>query len=291
MHSTASTALENQALAFAYGLHSQMQPTYIYYHHLQLGDGSFVIHNQELGFVRSHHFVLGYDNAIRQNLRLKTEAYYQYLFDIPVDNYPSSFSLLNQGSMFSRFFPNSLINNGTGNNYGLELTLEKSFSRNYFFLFTGSLYESKYKGSDNIERDTDFNGNFAANLLAGKEFPIGKSKNSVISSGFKIAWAGGRLYSPADTSASIMTGELVVIDSLRNSLRFPEYFRADIKIGVKINRKTLTHEIALDLVNVFNIKNVLGYTYAPDPANPTASPLRKEYQLGFLPLFYYKVDF
>jgi hypothetical protein len=46
-----------------------------------------------------------------------------------------------------------------------------------------------------------------------------------------------------------------------------------------------------DLVNVFGIQNVLGLTYAPNPADPTQSPVKEEYQLGFLPLFYYKIDF
>jgi hypothetical protein len=40
-----------------------------------------------------------------------------------------------------------------------------------------------------------------------------------------------------------------------------------------------------------NTKNVLALSYAPDPANINADPLIKNYQLGFLPLFYVKVDF
>ena len=40
----------------------------------------------------------------------------------------SSFSLINQGSGFSRFFPDSLENSGTGYNYGVEFTLEKYYS-------------------------------------------------------------------------------------------------------------------------------------------------------------------
>jgi len=38
-------------------------------------------------------------------------------------------------------------------------------------------------------------------------------------------------------------------------------------------------------------KNVLALSYAPDPSNFNADPLIKNYQLGFLPLFYVRVDF
>jgi hypothetical protein len=57
---------------------------------------------------------------------------------------------------------------------------------------------------------------------------------------------------------------------------------------LKWNRPRVTHEFAIDLVNVFNTKNILTLTYAPD--NPLG-PIREEYQLGFLPVFYYKIDF
>ncbi len=37
----------------------------------------------------------------------------------------------------------SLVNDGTGVNYGIELTIEKFMNRNYFFLVTASLFNSK----------------------------------------------------------------------------------------------------------------------------------------------------
>ena len=109
---------------------------------------------------------------------------------------------MNLGSGFSHFFPGNLENTGTAENYGAELTIEKYFSKKFFFLMTTSLYNSTYKGSDGIKRNTDFNGNY-----------------------------------------------------------------------------------------IFKTKNVLKLSYAPNPADPTLEPIREEYQLGFLPIFYYKADF
>ena len=47
-------------------------------------------------------------------------------------------------------------------------------------------------------------------------------------------------------------GEIVYIDSTRNSEQFAPYFRADLKINFKVNAKKVTHEIGLDLVSSHN---------------------------------------
>jgi hypothetical protein len=282
---------ENQSLNISAGMHSQMQPYYIYFHQVEDSSGTPYLHNESLGFTRSMHYVLGYDYSFRNNSRIKIETYFMHLYEVPVSESPSSYSVLNEGAVFSRFFPSKLMNEGTGKNYGLELTYEKFFSKTYFLLFTSSLYESKYKGSDGIERNTAFNGNYAANLLGGKEFTIGKSKNTVLSTGIKVTYAGGLRYTPVDTAASNVTGEIVEVDSLRNTEQFRDYFRLDLKLGIKINAKKVTHEIALDLVNVLNTQNVLKLTYFYDPSHPQEEPIKEIYQLGFLPLFYYKIDF
>ncbi len=274
-------------LTMGYGLHSQVVPAYISLAQVKDSAGNYYEHNKELQFTNSHHLVLGYQRFIGKYGTFKAEVYYQHLFDVPVDTFPSSFSLVNQGSTFSRFFPGYLVNEGTADNYGGELTYEKGFAKSWYMLLTGSYYNAVYKGSDGIERHSDFDGTYATNLLLGKEFKFGKNKNTVFTTATKITWAGGKRYTPADTASSVYWGEIVEVDSLRNSERFGDYFRLDLKIGIKINRKRLTHEIAIDLVNILNEHNVLGLTYSGDPRNP----IIEEYQLGFLPLFYYKIDF
>ena len=251
--------------------------------------GNKVYHNQNMDFTKSIHYVLGYDNAISSTMRIKSEVYYQSLYNIPVEVQSSAFSLVNQGSGFTRFFPDSLENTGTGTNYGVELTVEKFFSNKFYYLLTGSLYESKYIGSDGVQRDTDFNGNFAFNALAGKEFKTGD--RSTLTIGTKITWAGGQRYGNVDTLASNTQNELIFLDEGYNENQFEDYFRADLKINYKINgsKKNITHEIGLDLVNLTGQQNILGLTYTPN--QPDGIDFRKNYQLGFLPIFFYRIDF
>ena len=156
-------------------------------------------------------------------------------------------------------------------------------------MLTGSLFDSKAKGNDNVWRNTDFNGNFVLNVLGGYEKNI--SAKTTFSIGTKITWGGGKRYSAYDSSKSRLIGDVVVIDNTRNAFQFNNYFRADLKLGIRINSNHLTHEIAIDLVNIFNTKNVLGYTYQADLVQQNKNPFVIKNQLGFLPLFYYKVDF
>ena len=271
------------SLSFGAGLHSQSQSPYIY---LYKQPGTKENYNQNIDFTRSLHLVGGYDRFLGKNTKIKAETYFQYLYRIPVEQKVSSFSLINSGSGFSRFFPDTLTNTGIGRNVGLELTLERFFAGNFYFLVTASLFDAKYQGSDKIWRNTDFNGRYAINTLITKEFQISNKRSFQI--GGKLTTTGGRYFSPADTALSNSRSELIEIASEKNTLKTPAYFRFDIRVSHKWNTSKVSHEFALDLINVLNTKNVLSLAYAPDG---TGNNIRYNYQLGFLPLFYYKLDF
>ncbi len=276
-------------VTFGYGLHSEMLPLYQYF---ARDTGSGAMLNYNAGFIRSHHFVLGYDRILEDNMSIHLETYYQYLFDVPVETrIGSSYSALDQGTGYSRDFPGQLQNTGTGYNYGLEFTFEKAFSDGYYMMLTGSLFDSKAKGNDGVYRNTDYDTHYAFNVLGGYEKRLWK--NSTLITGIKVTLIGGQLYSPVDTSASNKYGDVVIVDSMRNTLEFKPYFRADLKLGMRINGKKLTHEIGIDLVNVFNNKNILAetYSYGLNQQTMGKDPFYYTYQLGFLPIFYYRIDF
>ena len=165
---------QGHKLSIGYGLHSKTQSASTYYFGTRMPDGTLAETNTHLDFSRSHQAVLGYDWNIAPSVRLKTETYYQYIFNVPVEIKPSSFSMLNIGAGWGVGAIDSLINKGTGKNYGIEFTLEKFFSNHYYFLNTLSLFESKYTGSNGKIYNTAFNGNYVLNTLAGREFPAGK---------------------------------------------------------------------------------------------------------------------
>jgi hypothetical protein len=281
---------DNSVLAVGTGMHSQHHPLYIYAYNLTDSLGQKVYHNMNMDFIRSIHSVISFSTKIKKSMSFKTELYYQYLYNVPVTVNPSSFSILNQGSGFARFFPDSLENTGTGYNYGIEFTVQKFFDKSFFFMTTLSLYDSKYVDSKGVTRNTDFNGNYIANGLIGKELKLGKSDKHTMSLGLKVTYAGGKRYGNVDVTLSDSLKELVYLDSGYNENRFDDYFRLDAKINYTFNAKKVTHEFGLDLVNVLNWQNVLGLTYTPNQENPM-EPYAQRNQLGFLPIFYYKIDF
>jgi len=280
------TMKDGGAVSFGLGRHSQVQPIYAYYYILP---GNTAAHNKNMGMSKSNHAVLGYTRKLSKKVGLKVETYYQELSNIPVEKRSSSFSLINGGSGFSRLFPDTLVNNGTGTNYGLEVTVQRAFSGGWHGMITGSVYDSKFKGSDGVERNTSFNGVFATNLLAGKEFDLGK--NRTFGLGTKVTLAGGKRYGDVDIAKTVATGDVTYQDQNFNSKQFDNYFRLDFKLSFKKNAKKVTHEVAFDLVNVTGQKNMLNLTYAPSTGVTGNDAVRENYQLGFLPIFYYRLDF
>jgi hypothetical protein len=276
-------------ISVGYGLHSQMQPTDVYFYRQLNLDGTHNQTNKELDFTRSHHLALGYDFLPAKDWRIKTEVYYQYLFNIPVTNFESSFSMLNVGASFNPTEQSDLTNTGTGENYGVELTIEKFFSKGYYGLITGTLYESTYKGSDGVERNTAFNGKFVYNALVGKEFKFGKTKQNTFSVDFKLTHAGGRYFTPVDLAASQLVGQQVLKgDDFAFTERNPDFFRMDVKMGVTMNssKHKLAHSFFFDIQNVSNNKNVFAQRY-----NPISNSINTAYQIGLFPNFIYKLQF
>ena len=275
------------SLTFGYGLHSQMQPINVYFLQTQNTDGTYSYNNKNLDFTKSNHFVIGYNLQPAQDWRIKTEVYYQNLYNVPVNNFSSSYSMLNTGAGFKTDLEDNLVNTGTGKNYGIELTVEKFFSKGYYGLFTSSLYESKYTGSDGIDRNSAFNGKYVYNILAGKEWNVGASKRNKTSIDLKFTNAGGRYYTPIDLASSQNTDREQLSTNVY-STQYPEYFRMDLKFGYTFNSKVrkVSQTLSLDLQNVTNHNNVFSQSY-----DNKAQNISWKYQLGFFPNFVYKIQF
>ena len=275
------------SFTFGYGLHAQMQPINVYFLQTQNSDGTYSYNNKNLDFTKSNHFVIGYNLQPTQDWRIKTELYYQSLYDVPVNTFSSSYSMLNTGAGFMTDLEDNLINKGTGKNYGIELTVEKFFSRGYYGLFTTSLYDSKYTGSDGVERSTAFNGKYVYNILTGKEWNVGAGKRNKTSVDFKFTNAGGRYYTPIDLASSQANNREQLSTDVYSS-QYPNYFRMDFKMGYTFNSKAkkVSQTLSLDLQNVTNHKNVFSQNYDNRDQN-----VSWQYQLGFFPNFVYKIQF
>ena len=133
---------------------------------------------------KAHHFGLSYEIKLNEDARFKVEPYFQYLYDVPVvaDSY---FSLQNLEQDW--FFNETLVNEGTGTNLGIDFTLERFLKKGFYYLITASVFDSKYKGGDGIERNSLYNKNYIVNLLAGKEWIVGQRKANLFGANIRYS--------------------------------------------------------------------------------------------------------
>ncbi|MBS1560849.1 MAG: TonB-dependent receptor [Bacteroidetes bacterium] len=267
-----------------YGLHSQAQNVYVYNVQTEQADGSVTFTNRDLGFTKSHHAVLGYDWFMSDDIRLRLEGYYQSLFDIPVERMASTYSAVNTGSDFGPTNKADLVNNGTGHNVGVELTLEHFFRNGFYFLLTSSLFDSRYKGSDGVERNTAYNTNYVVNALVGKEFRV--SERGVFAANVKFSTTGGRYLTPIDLAASQEAGYAIYDNANAYSQRQSAYLRFDVKLSYRVELGASTMEFAIDLQNVTNHKNVFSQQY-----DPRTGTVVTQYQQGFFPVPTFRYTF
>ena len=275
------------SLNFGYGLHSKTQSLATYFLESEDIGGNIVLSNKDLDFTKAHHLILGADILLGEHLRFKTEAYYQYLYNVPVENEISSYSVLNEGAQWGLNTRDFLVNEGEGWNYGVEFTLEKFYHNNYYFLVTTSIFDSKYTGSDGVKRNTAFNGKFVFNTLAGREFKL--KKNSTLVFDVKVTWAGGKHYTPIDLEASQKSTSPYSTEyheNLAYSQQFSNYFKADVKIGFRKDGKKVSQVWEFYVENVTNHKNPLSQLYSKNKGE-----IETVNQLGFFPLFNYKIYF
>lgn len=260
----------SNSLNIGYGMHSTMESVHNYFVQEVRPDGSIVEPNRK-DLLKAHHIVMGYEKRFSKNIRAKVDLYYQYLYDLPVENNDSShYATINETIDFKYV---DLVNEGTGKNYGVEITLERFFANNYYFMVNASVFNSTYTSLDGIERNTVFNANYLTNLLLGKEFyNLGKRDNQVLSINAKAFFGGGRRIIPLLRD---INGNLAV-DPVSNN--FWDYNRAyetslgnlysiSLSVSYKWNKSKATHEVFLNLDNLTNNQARITEFYAPNEPN------------------------
>ncbi|MFD0761209.1 carboxypeptidase-like regulatory domain-containing protein [Lutibacter aestuarii] len=247
---------ESSKMSFGYGLHSRIEPLNIYF--ANTVNSTVPKANKDLDFSKSHHFVLAYDWNISEKLHLKIEPYYQYLYNIPiVEN--STNSLLNLQNDW--FVNNTYVNNGNGQNYGIDLTLEQYITNGFYYLISASVFDSKYKTSTDNWYNTRFNKNYLFNVLAGKEFRIGKNKQNLFGVNLRMSIQGGDRYSVIDQNNSALEQDVVYNETNPFTEQAKTSFVTHFTINYEWYKKKTTQKLSFKILNATNYKEFLGHRY------------------------------
>jgi hypothetical protein len=182
------------------------------------------------------------------------------------------------------FFNATLDNSGTGINYGIDFTFERFMNRGYYYMATASIYESKYKGGDGIERNTRLNQNYVLNLLGGKEWKV--RENNFLSVNGKFTLLGGTPYTPPDQEASMAVAGVVYDMNQLYAEKWNTNFYLDLSINYRINRPKVSHNFNLQAKNLTMQTELLGYSY-----NYTEQQAVPQELAIILPYLSYKIVF
>ena len=267
---------------FGMGWHSRLEPISTYWYKRYMANGFFVQPNKSIRPSQALHQVISYDQRIGENTRLKVEAYWQNIQQVPVDSLKTGqFSMLN----YTSGIPTQVLENaGQGVNQGIELTLERFFADNFYYLVTASLFDSKYQNKDLIWRNTQFNNMFAGNVLLGKDFKLNKQKS--LSLNLRYLMRGGNRYTPINLSESIKKNTTILQSARIMEAQYPNFERIDFSIAYRINREGHAWSIRADFQNILNTNNVIEERY-----DSNLKGFTYRYALPLIPIFSSRLDF
>lgn len=271
---------ENQQLSLGYGLHGRLEQLN-YFFTKEATSGAY--NNKEMDFTKTHHFVLNYSINLSENLFLKIEPYYQYLFDVPVVA-NSSYSFINLQDDW--FINDKFENSGNGRNYGIDITLEKYLTKGYYFMFTGTLFNSEYRGGDNVWRNTRYNRNYVFNALGGREWNMGQDNQNVLGLNIRLTYQGGDRYTSFKTEESILVEDVVFDETKAFEKQIDPAFILNFTASYKINKKKVSHEFALKVLNATSYGDLRGFQY-----NYIDKTIDEDREAIMIPNLSYKIEF
>jgi hypothetical protein len=266
--------------SLAYGLHSKILPLGSYFYKSNL---SPVYPNKDLSMMRAHHYIAAYDQLIGKGWRIHTEAYYQHLFNIPVVNDVNrTYWILNELEGYAK---EPLISKGKGTNKGVDITVEKFFTKGLFMITSFSVFNSTYQPLNKLTYNTVFNSATSGSWTGAKEWTL--KNNKVFQLGWKMIYNGGLPLTPLANVLS-STREPVLDETRPYSQRVPAYFRTDTRFALRKDKAKVAWQIALDIQNVLNLHNTDGLNRKYDPS---INQWIYKTQSGLVPVLSYQVDF
>ena len=177
----------SSTLSLAYALNSRKESTDTYF--VTMAEGN---PNKDLGLTRSHHISASFAQRLGDNAMLKVEPYWQWLFDVPVEQ-GTTYSIINHNMFFQ---DRALTNDGAGRNYGIDLTLERYLKDGLYGMLTATLYKSEYRDAQGQWHHSRHDRGYITNILGGKEWMVGKAKKNVFGINGRLTLMGGDRYTP-----------------------------------------------------------------------------------------------
>lgn len=271
-------------ISLAYGLHSQIENFAIYKTQIKDTNGVTFYPNTNLKFAKAHHYVISYKSKIIPNHNLRIETYYQDLYSIPT-GINNSFSTLNIGELEDM---RELNNLGTGENYGIDIGIERYAEGGLYYMINTSIFESNYVGGDGVKRSTEYDYGYNIRFLAGKNYMIGEKKNKKNFVGWNtnVSLVGGAPFTPLNMDQSKIQQETVLDEVLAFTEREDDLIFIDVTLNYKINKPKYIGIWSLQIKNIFSNGNAIYREYDAVLDQAVTVP-----SSSFFPNLSYKIHF
>lgn len=212
--------------------------------------------NRGLIPIRSEHVVAGFSYVASSSLRFTAEVYRKQYKDYPGSTDFPSLSLANVGDTFDVrdiLFP--MASAGRGRVRGVELFVEKKFTRKWFGQANLAFSRTRHAGLDEVYRPGAFDYPAIANAVGG--YRLARKWEL----GVRASYLRGRPYTPFNLELSQEQRRGIFDLSRVNGARSKDYFRLDLRVDrtFLVNDKPLL--VFAGLQNATNRSNFAGLSW------------------------------
>lgn len=207
----------------------------------------------------SRHYMIGFEQLLKDSLSAKVELYYKDTQQLIIAN--SDF-------VNSSATPNEkpYINGASGEAYGLELLINKNLTDKWYGWLSAAYSKTKRTNDiTGVTMDYGYDRPWVVNLVASYQ------RNKKTSYGFKWRYQSGSLFTPVisavpvDASGASSNPEdaylYVPTYATANSERLPGYHRLDFRMDHKLSGRSTAY---FEIINVYNRENISDYSYNKD---------------------------
>jgi hypothetical protein len=229
-------------------------------------DEAGVLQNQSIKYIRSNHYVTGFQYLPKEDLKFVAEGFYKQYSNYPV-SVRDGISLANLGGDFNALGNEEVISNGKGNTYGFEFSVQQKLVKNTFAVFSYTFVRSKFSGADERLIASSWDNRHLISGLLGRKFKRNWE------AGVKYRLAGGAPYTPFDRTASQLNYATLgtgILDYTRlNTERLIAFKQIDLRVDKKWNFKHTTLDLFIDVQNVFRFAgpSLPSYTFTRNADN------------------------
>lgn len=220
------------------------------------GDGNLVNRDNGVTYIRSNHYVAGFEYLATESLIFTLEGFFKQYRDYPFLT-RQGVSLANLGSDFGVIGNEPAESASEGRSYGIEFLAQQKLFRNFYGIFSYTLFWSEFKDLQGNYTPSAWDNRHLVSLTAGYQFSGGWDI------GLRWQLLGGAPYTPYDYERSSRKEVWDV-----NSQGLPDYTRLneerlsvfhqlDIRVDRRFYFDRFNLSLYLDVQNVYAFQTEL----------------------------------